>query len=115
MTDSQKLEEIIKTAIERGWDCPIGCKFVKYHSEFSDYIDFTSTYQKLYSEHLFAVLFNHDFAKAYFGEELLNDKTLYFDEGAETKSENNYSTAWAYHLQQCVLAENPISYYYDNK
>lgn len=98
MTDSEKLQAIIATAIEQGW------LYVM--------TDATSEYiaNRLMEQGWeYNYLFNHEFAKAYWGEETLSP--LYAD--LENLSQPDY--AWEYHLQQCVIAENPIEYYYDNK
>lgn len=49
------------------------------------------------------LLFNHDFAKAIWGEEnpTFVKITFYKD--------------WKYHLQQAVISEDPLEYYWENK
>jgi hypothetical protein len=67
------------------------------------------------------IIFNHDFAKAFFGTELLRNfyeeyveneafgGKLYYPylEGAEITWTGE---AWIYHLQQMVLEKNPLKY-----
>ena len=44
-------------------------------------------------------IFNHDFAKALWGEEIPNPERYDIEQ-----------TAWSYHLQQMVIAEDAIKY-----
>lgn len=46
----------------------------------------------------FDIIFSHDFAKAFWGEEML------------LKFNTEHPVAWQYHLQQMVLCDAPISY-----
>lgn len=49
------------------------------------------------------LVYNHDFAKALWGEE---EHTLHFPEGEIHRQ----SPVWQYHLQQMVIAADPIQY-----
>lgn len=53
------------------------------------------------------IIFNHDFAKALWGNPRINPKPL-----SVTRDEVNLSTepGWKYHLQQMVIADDPIQY-----
>lgn len=56
------------------------------------------------------VLFDHSFAKAYWGEELLyTDK----DDGSGAYPKTYGPAKWQHHLQQAVLSENPLLYYFE--
>lgn len=61
-----------------------------------------------------AVIFNHDFAKALWGEEYYADDT--FDgNGVAIKYIAEWSLPeWQYRLQQMVIANDPIKYLGDN-
>lgn len=59
---------------------------------------FLSTY---YSNDLCPIIFHHDFAKAFWGEEILGKNHPEF--GREI-------VAWQYHLQQMVLEPEPLKY-----
>lgn len=52
----------------------------------------------------FEIIFTHDFAKAFWGEDDL--KYYLSDNHLETKT----VPEWQYHLQQMVLEENPLKY-----
>ena len=49
----------------------------------------------------YALLFDKSFAKAIWGEKFDESKPYFLRE-------------WQYHLQQAVISENPIDYYYEN-
>lgn len=51
------------------------------------------------------VLYDHDFAKALWGDEYIN----YI-----VGESHLYLVAWQYHLQQMVLADNPVEYLEEN-
>ena len=48
-----------------------------------------------------AIIFTHDFAKAFWGE------SYYI---TSDEFEDNKGIAWQYHLQQMVIAEEPLKY-----
>jgi len=113
MNNSDKLKQVIEKAVENGF---------KEVSEVTleDFFDLSTSY---YVEATYALLFNHDFAKAYwgdvgvcmlFGEEASKDGCcVIYDAGKDCST-----SSWKYHLQQAVLEEDPLSYYYsklDNK
>ena len=100
MTNIEILEKAIQKAIKNGWlgsniypfNLPIhsGIGTAKNRLFFGDCAEVTM------------LLFNHDFAKALWGEEeLMNMPT-----------QPKYT--WQYHLQQMVIAEDPIKYIGDN-
>lgn len=53
-----------------------------------------------------SLIFNHDFAKALWGEHKLTDP-------APNKTFSDFK-AWEYHLQQMVIDEDPIQYLEEN-
>lgn len=55
-----------------------------------------------------AILFNQEFAKALWGDSLVN-RQLVQDNG-ETKVYKGGELAWQYHLQQMVIAEDRMAY-----
>lgn len=58
------------------------------------------------------IIFNHDFAKALWGEARHEERIGNWDE--VDKMHSVYSAEWQYHLQQMVLAEDPREYLKDN-
>lgn len=81
MTDDRILRKAIRKAIINGWNPP--------------YLDGKNN--------PFSVIFRHDFAKAFWGEE-----TKEVIHGIVTQI--YFKPKWQYHLQQMVLEENPIKY-----
>jgi hypothetical protein len=62
-------------------------------------------------EVLWGFLFHHEFAKAFWGEEMDEPTNILLVDSSNTKFYNEYKPyAWQYHLQQMVLEENPIDY-----
>ena len=55
------------------------------------------------------IIFNHDFAKALWGEDI---RIVGETPGAMTQEER--PLAWQWHLQQMVIADDPIKYLGDN-
>lgn len=71
---------------------------------------------------IFKILLSHDFAKAFFGEERTCKqcglKMTFSDNGrnwwcpSQFCDETMDEPAWEYHLQQAVLSDDPLEYYY---
>lgn len=86
MTDQQILEKAIKKATDGGWRlalptrAPITGLLADYHFEQQNWRN---------------IIFNHDFAKALWGGMPINQFPL---------------LAWEFHLQQMVIADDPIRY-----
>ena len=57
------------------------------------------------------LIFNHDFAKAIWGEQKI-DKVVKDEAGIKTYYGPH--SGWQYHLQQMVIADDPIKYLGDN-
>lgn len=101
MTDA----EILKAAIERA-----------QHNGYilmSDFVRATMDWA-WYMEHRkhFGLIFSHEFAKAYWGEENLAYEEYIKLAIVNPKDEPSFLIlpSWTYHLQQMVLEENPIKY-----
>ena len=58
------------------------------------------------------VLFSHDFAKAVFGEEKVTYTLKYRIVGERRLPYQTNIEAWKYHLQACVISDDPVEYYY---
>lgn len=86
MTDEQILRKAIEKAVKNG---------------------LTSTeVDVVMLEDVYGLIFSHDFAKAFWGEQTtdyvrLSDVDISFGPNSD---------GWEYHLQQMVLEENPIKY-----
>ncbi len=104
MTDQQILEKAIQKAIQGGW------KTNRSAEVLADSIINDGTYDQLEP-----LIFDHDFAKALWGEE---DVDLISGKLHKWKEYLPYGVietawvrpAWQYHLQMMVIAEDPIKY-----
>lgn len=109
MTNQEILEKAIQKAIESGWNI-----FVTYNV--TDGLGAWATVNPeegkewqskiIYWQPLESIIFNHDFAKALWGESVL---PMSIDPKRMVRYEH-----WKYHLQQMVIAEDPIKYLGDN-
>lgn len=108
-SDKQVLEAAIQRAIEGGWK-------PKTEIHYQDYEDFDVPFKGFhdYANSTFialeSVLFDHEFAKALWGEELI-EEYLFASEGSYKYSE--IQVAWKKHLQIMVVAPDPIAYLRD--
>ena len=82
MTNKQILEKAIDKAIDSGFK-----------------IDNEYWFEELDDLNIPAVIFSHDFAKAFWGEEVLKNVGGF-----------DCMLSWAYYLQQMVLEEEPLKY-----
>lgn len=107
MTDTKTLKKAIKIAIKNGWG-----HGEYYLQSINSGLDVTFNNDKIYSEevnfHVNAVLFDNDFAKAFWGVELISSEDLFF--GDVLLSKGMTVIAWKTHLQQMVLYKSPIDY-----
>lgn len=129
LTDGEMLEALVKKAIEAGWDdnppllqtlgyLPRECNVVEDSIEADD------------ERAVDCFLFNHDFARALFGEDLWHygykiDMTIdppktsgshWFAQSTATGGgmvSHIHLRAFQYHLQQAVISDNPVRYLYN--
>lgn len=106
MSNQQILEAAITKAIDGGWSHELQWIFdMRYFSDATLTWDYWSDKYSVPE-----LIFSHDFAKALWGnafidhQEVDNDGLVW----------NFSSPAWAYHLQQMVIAEDPIQYLGEN-
>lgn len=113
-TNQQVLEKAIKIAIDNGWE-PIWPKEYEWHLEGIQVIvdGDTMIHEKSY-------IFNHDFAKAlwdkFYGEPYWEDEYDFDPEGLEREQARKLLELkpWQVHLQQMVIADDPLEYLKDN-
>lgn len=117
MSEQQILETAIRKAIDGGWkfagsnnDATIVCKYRDDYFAHDPYFEIDWHMPTAPSElSVFDIIFNHDFAKALWGE---GEK---FAWGNGPKEEEAwYTDGWRGHLQQMVIADDPIKYLGDN-
>jgi len=106
-------EEILKKAIEKAvknnWEI-VNQKVVDYEiDEFDNIFLFWNDINIQFD--IFEIIFSHDFAKAFWGEEEIEVEIV---ENFIGKKNNDhiyyYQSSWRYHLQQMILEEDPIKY-----
>lgn len=123
-------EEILKKAIEKAVKSGYKKDFVKQHNAFLKSIvkeerdSFRTAIEQILNEYdgyeahdIEHLIFSHDFAKAFWGEESYQFKEIiphdaeYFNEKEELVGQAMQALlSWEYHLQQMVLEEDPIKY-----
>lgn len=130
LTDQQVLEQVISRAIEGGWepelpevhidedmfgDIRIGFRITSDENDQSWWSEDFDVYS------LNDIIFSHDFAKALWGEDYVDDcyGTTYEEYQQHVKDGirypidyewNDLDIAWGYHLKHMVISENPIDY-----
>jgi len=108
-----KNKEILKKAIEK----------IGYRSEHTDEyliiiknLDSVNTatdaryFSKRLNELACLIIFSHDFAKAFWGEDIIIERGVLEKNGNISSEYENKYKCWEYHLQQMVLEEDPIKY-----
>ncbi len=114
MTNQATLTKAITVAIKKGWKAePLGG--AEMWPELSDLeqkhvIALMLKGQDDVAEPYKIVIFNHDFAKALWGEELVHG----FKGNILAQVNQFHQPAWMFHLQNMVVEENPIKYLGDH-
>lgn len=126
MTDKEILEKAIRKAVRNGYK-------IQEKDGDKDMTEFVMANFDEFIENLFdipsvnTVIFSHDFAKVFWGEEEVCydcGQILEADEGDGLMCKNccehagwddnlgdaDGQSAWQYHLQKMVISENPIKY-----
>lgn len=141
MTRQEILERAIRKAIDGGWDTThfSTLKGEQYkHPDEAEFHDLTGSWHSISPAD---IIFNHDFAKALWGEDVIdptgpvvggeivaitvNAQPWEDEEERSTYTERDhakdvllnphrYMPIWQYHLQQMVIAEDPIAYLEQN-
>jgi len=120
MSNQEILEKAIQKAIDGGWKTPLDewevsadCLSVYHHNKPSRAWES----QLMWFQPISELIFNHDFAKALWGEELHQETFIVPKElnkrFAGTK-DLDIKPTWMYHLQQMVIAEDPVQYLGEN-
>lgn len=105
MTQAEKMEALVQRAIERGFK----------HWSFSNALpgkELDVAADGGVSE--YDILFNHDFARALFGEDKIEVYGGLWTKGIPkpTTIELHQVDAYLHHLQQAVISKDPIDYMY---
>ena len=105
LSNEEILNKAMEKAVKNGYNSPIDKDYnICYVDEM---IEFRKQVALNYIDvvHENAIIFSHDFAKAFWGEE--EKKELGVTDGM---IQFDYTVEWQYHLQQLVLCEKPIKY-----
>lgn len=101
-TPEATLTMAVEKAIANGWVVPPELTFVS-SEEFLVYLEGSPLSDLRWLKFKTnALIFNHDFAKALWGEKAHDEPNI-------SKTEY-WLYAWQYHLQQVVIADDPIKY-----
>ena len=115
MNNSEILEAAIKKAEKNGYKFPKMDAGADHYDEPIYHDKWNIVAEKLEN----VIIFSHEFAKAFWGEEAVCRECLSIEASKEprmgdhlfTKCEEEFKELrWAYHLQQMVLEEDPIKY-----
>ena len=105
MTNQQILEHAIQKAVDGGWSPPSLLKAL--------YANPSAPFYSMEGQHVEMIrgmITSHDFAKALWGEDLV----LGFKGNSLGQTYQYHEPAWIHHLQQMVIAEDPIKYLGEN-
>ena len=98
MTEKKVLRKCIRKAMDKGWENPKKYPLYSYSYPDNGGMDFEINKN---------LIFDHDFAKALFGEKTPTCNCHLLHEDCP-KDFVDYD--WEYHLQQMVISKNPIKY-----
>lgn len=99
MTKAEKLEALIQKAIDGGW------AHEDYPKTPKDILDW-------YEGNANDFIWRHDFAKALWGEEIAQDLKAITDYTSRDQWIKSLVPVWQYHLQQMVIADDPVEHAY---
>jgi len=118
MGKQEKLTKIIEIAVERGYDNLGMYEVQKYGQK----IKRTNPGGESSLMDKQRILFSHDFARAYWGEEeikIWGNEMAEMNNCLDSLSDGDFIVysrpIWQYHLQQAVVSDDPIQYYWRNK
>jgi len=101
MTQAEKLEALVRKAVDGGWQQGIGVKYSRTNGG-TDRV--TGLVDGL--EYEPTRIFNHDFARALFGENRVADRK-------DSLGNPVLIRGMQWHLQHAVISDNPIDYMYE--
>lgn len=119
MNNQEILTKAIQKAIANGWKQPQELSFIS-NDEFLVYLtESTPGTLKWIKFKLSELIYNHEFAKALWGEPyVMSHKEIkeagYTGGGGTGSMIDMKHPGWKHHLQQMVIAEDPIKYLSDN-
>ena len=120
MSNKEILEEAIQDAIDGGWE-PFAGTAMDVNGVMG-WFELDEAASSLNYENYKLFIFNHDFAKALWGEYGYVPEARYYfrykeNSGVEKTRVHTLQSSvspWQYHLQQMVISEDPIKYLGEN-
>lgn len=110
MNNEEILTRAIKTAVANGWDGLSSSEhLLKHPAHFAQWV--------LDSKNIERYIFNHDFAKALWGEMPVGFKDIEltdYKRDEPIQHPDGYLKNYERHLQRMVIASDPIAYLGDN-
>lgn len=110
MTNTEILQKAIEKAVGNGFKIKID-GYIELH--LFDWVNenFEQYKNLLGTVGLKDVIFNHSFAKAFWGENQITTADLSRSNNKKFIGSMALGISWKYHLQQMVLEEDPIHYF----
>lgn len=120
MTNQEILEKAIQKAIDGGWiwmnrDGIESWRVLEDYAE--NQLEVTTTHHDKQRSQRYlptTFIFNHDFAKALWGENWKSAELLDNIPKTDTYRIGTVEPCWAWHLKNMVIAEDPIAYLGEN-
>lgn len=114
MTNKEILEKAIQKAIDGGYALPLNDERLDKYEIADDglYDDSDFEHPRELALSMEAIIFNHDFAKALWGDKPITSPFMIDAQTALDCTHPTYKTQpnWQYHLQQMAIADDPIKY-----
>ena len=101
MTNEETVTKAIEIAIKNGWASNIPRECDEWDDESRSFNDYEDRWN------IEATIYNHEFAKALWPQEIKGG-------GMIARNGCTAMEYWQYHLQQMVIADNPIKYLGEN-
>lgn len=112
MNNQQILETAIQKAIDGGWKQDYKVKFTFLNDDGSRRITAKTTVDDW--DTYASIIFNHDFAKALWEDVDFDPTDTDLWEGDGYTSASFLGEAWQFHIQNMVIADDPIEYLGEN-
>ncbi len=103
------LKKAVEKAIANGWKPDNNLQFIAIN----EFITLDTDYFCLDKWHKFKIeqlLYNHDFAKALWGEEWKSAELKEYIPETDSYKIGTILPKWKWHLQEMVIAEDPVKY-----
>lgn len=94
-------KRIVNQAIHNGWNKGDSHRWVGFNNNQVQLL----INEKLKAYNIYELIFSHDFAKAFWGEEMITSLSA-----GKGEFSAEYIPEWQYHLQKMVISPDPIKY-----